>query len=136
MTKGSKVDRQREHQANERTFLAWLRTSLAFSGSHEPEIRCRDSLRKGSDALHTIKQIDLLVIDTVGFDFEILKMFPFDTIKPSIIHFEHSLLSSEDQISCFRLLTILGYGLTQVSVDTIAYLNAPIRQGRYVVSSQ
>jgi len=32
MTKGSKVDRQREHQANERTFLAWLRTSLALIG--------------------------------------------------------------------------------------------------------
>lgn len=27
-----KVDRQREHQANERTFLAWLRTSVALIG--------------------------------------------------------------------------------------------------------
>ncbi len=27
-----KVDRQREHQANERTFLAWLRTSIALIG--------------------------------------------------------------------------------------------------------
>lgn len=27
---GNKIDRQREHQANERTFLAWLRTSLAL----------------------------------------------------------------------------------------------------------
>lgn len=26
----SKIDRQREHQANERTFLAWLRTSIAL----------------------------------------------------------------------------------------------------------
>ena len=30
MTKIPKVDRQREHQANERTFLAWLRTSIAL----------------------------------------------------------------------------------------------------------
>ncbi|HEY9743451.1 MAG TPA: DUF202 domain-containing protein [Coleofasciculaceae cyanobacterium] len=28
----SKIDRQREHQANERTFLAWLRTSVALIG--------------------------------------------------------------------------------------------------------
>lgn len=28
----SKIDRQREHQANERTFLAWLRTSIALIG--------------------------------------------------------------------------------------------------------
>ncbi len=30
MTKDPKIDRQREHQANERTFLAWLRTSIAL----------------------------------------------------------------------------------------------------------
>ncbi len=32
MVKHSKIDRIREHQANERTFLAWLRTSLALIG--------------------------------------------------------------------------------------------------------
>ncbi len=32
MTKPSPVDRQREHQANERTFLAWLRTSISLIG--------------------------------------------------------------------------------------------------------
>ncbi len=30
MTINPKIDRQREHQANERTFLAWLRTSIAL----------------------------------------------------------------------------------------------------------
>jgi putative membrane protein len=32
MSKLPKIDRQREHQANERTFLAWLRTSVALIG--------------------------------------------------------------------------------------------------------
>ncbi|NES98779.1 MAG: DUF202 domain-containing protein [Desertifilum sp. SIO1I2] len=32
MSNQPKVDRQREHQANERTFLAWLRTSIALIG--------------------------------------------------------------------------------------------------------
>ncbi|MCY7275986.1 MAG: DUF202 domain-containing protein [Phormidesmis sp. CAN_BIN44] len=32
MTPNSPVDRQREHQANERTFLAWVRTSIALIG--------------------------------------------------------------------------------------------------------
>jgi len=32
MTRRSRIDRIREHQANERTFLAWLRTSLALIG--------------------------------------------------------------------------------------------------------
>jgi putative membrane protein len=30
MTNREKIDRQREHQANERTFLAWLRTSISL----------------------------------------------------------------------------------------------------------
>ncbi|WP_138499343.1 YidH family protein [Nostoc sp. PA-18-2419] len=30
MDKLPKIDRQREHQANERTFLAWVRTSIAL----------------------------------------------------------------------------------------------------------
>lgn len=32
MTRKPFIDRQREHQANERTFLAWLRTSIALIG--------------------------------------------------------------------------------------------------------
>ena len=32
MSKIPKIDRIREHQANERTFLAWLRTSIALIG--------------------------------------------------------------------------------------------------------
>ena len=32
MANRDKIDRQREHQANERTFLAWLRTSIALIG--------------------------------------------------------------------------------------------------------
>jgi putative membrane protein len=32
MDRPPKIDRQREHQANERTFLAWLRTSIALIG--------------------------------------------------------------------------------------------------------
>ncbi|KAF3883711.1 MULTISPECIES: YidH family protein [Nostocales] len=32
MNKTPNIDRQREHQANERTFLAWLRTSIALIG--------------------------------------------------------------------------------------------------------
>lgn len=32
MTPPPQIDRQREHQANERTFLAWLRTAIALIG--------------------------------------------------------------------------------------------------------
>ena len=77
---------------------------------------------------HNVDQIDLLVIDTMGFDFEILKLFPFESIKPAVIHFEHNHLSSDDQAACLELLMDQGYSLAKVAVDTIAYLNAPTRR--------
>jgi FkbM family methyltransferase len=80
---------------------------------------------------HQVRQVDLLVIDTLGYDFEIIKMIPFNQIKPAIINFEHSLLPLEDQRECFEYLAKLGYSLIQVSVDTIAYLYGPTRQAFY-----
>jgi len=89
-----------------------------------PSITIRSALAK-----HNIAKVDLLVIDTMGFDFEILRMFPFDQCKPAIIHFEHQLMPIADQQSCFLYLANLGYGLTQVAQDTIAYLHALTRLG-------
>jgi FkbM family methyltransferase len=76
---------------------------------------------------HQVEKVDLLVIDTMGFEFEILKMVPFDLIKPAIIHFEHSMLSPAEQQACFQYLAERGYSLAKVAVDTIAYLHASTR---------
>lgn len=77
---------------------------------------------------HGVSQIDVLVIDTMGFDFEILKLFPFELMKPSIIHFEHSMLSRADQRAALMFLTDHGYSLAKVAVDTIACLNVKTRR--------
>lgn len=82
-------------------------------------------------AKYSISKLDLLIIDTIGYDFEIIKMIPFHLVKPSIIHFEHALLSLEEQTACFRYLAEFGYSLIPVAVDTIAYLDAPSRLGLY-----
>lgn len=71
---------------------------------------------------HNVKKIDILQIDTEGFDYEIIKMFDFDLIKPPIIQFEHFNLSLDDQEECFDLLASQGYRLCSVLGDTIAYL--------------
>jgi len=82
-------------------------------------------------AKHHIDKIDLLVIDAMGYDFEILKAFPFHLMKPPVIHFEHALLSRDEQERCLRYLMELGYGFIDVSVDTIACLDAKTRPGFY-----
>ena len=43
----------------------------------------------------SISTLDLLQIDTEGYDAEILRMFPFDKMKPRIIHFESKHIPKE-----------------------------------------
>ena len=63
--------------------------------------------------------IDLLQIDTEGFDYEVLKMFDFNTYRPVIIQYEHFHLSMEEQINSNRLLAKNGYCILKKKNDTI-----------------
>lgn len=73
-----------------------------------------------------ISHIDLLQIDTEGFDYEIIKMIDFNLIKPVIIHFEHGLphnVMSMDQFKeCVGILIDNGYHIVMKKYDCIAYM--------------
>ena len=69
---------------------------------------------------YQIKKIDLLQIDTEGFDFEVIKMFPFDKMKPKIISFESERLSSTDFNACKIFLIQLGYNVSDIGRDAVA----------------
>ncbi len=78
---------------------------------------------------HNIQNLDLLVIDTEGYDFEILKMFDFNKIKPAIIQLEIVHLSPADKDACFTYLANYGYRTATVVFDVVAYLqNNRIKQ--------
>ncbi len=71
------------------------------------------------------EKIDLLHIDTEGFDFEIIRSIRFDRVKPGIIRYEHSLLSDRDRNECLKLLAEQGYRFLLEDHDTIALLSQP-----------
>jgi FkbM family methyltransferase len=73
-------------------------------------------------AKHHIKRVDLLQIDTEGFDFEVIKMVDFARMKPRVIQFEHLLLSDADRRECFAMLAGQGYRLHRQGINTLAYL--------------
>jgi FkbM family methyltransferase len=73
---------------------------------------------------HKLSHLDLLQIDTEGYDFEIIKTINFSSLKPSMISFESEHLSIEDAAGCITLLTNNGYKIMQQGRDTIAYLEA------------
>jgi FkbM family methyltransferase len=65
--------------------------------------------------------VDILLMDTEGYDFAILKMINFSDIKPSIICYEHIYMSKAEQRAAAELLTRQGYRLTKDNLDTVAY---------------
>lgn len=66
--------------------------------------------------------VDLLQIDAEGYDVELLRVFPFDRLRPAIIRYEHMHVSKQSQLECVARLTSLGYLVVSERSDTYAYL--------------
>lgn len=71
---------------------------------------------------YNFKSIDILVVDTEGYDFEIIKLFHLAEIKPRIIMFEIKHLSDRDRDLCIKYLVSSGYKLNVYEADALALL--------------
>jgi FkbM family methyltransferase len=71
---------------------------------------------------HHVARIDLLQIDTQGFDCPIVKQFLASKVRPTVIHFEHYHTAEDDLRECLRLLVDSGYRFASLEIDTVAYL--------------
>ncbi len=67
------------------------------------------------------QDVKAIYIDTEGFDFEVLRMIPFEDIHPDIICFEHSHLTPADYRDAQQLLSRHGYSCVFYGRDTMAY---------------
>jgi FkbM family methyltransferase len=67
-----------------------------------------------------IKHLDLLLVDAEGHDFQIIKHFPFNQLRPDIFVFEtkHLKKSERDQIP--ELMSEYGYSFWEIGEDVIA----------------
>lgn len=85
------------------------------------KVKCmtfQDLLKKNNT-----KKINLLHIDTEGYDFEIIKTINFNEIKPRMILYENEHLSNIDKTTCINLLKKEGYKIiVNNGGDTFAYL--------------
>ena len=67
-----------------------------------------------------IKTLDLLQIDTEGYDWEILKMYDFHFDKPLLIQYEHCHLSKKDYVDSINYLKGYDYICVSKKNDTFA----------------
>jgi FkbM family methyltransferase len=73
---------------------------------------------------HNVTKVDLLQVDSEGYDYEIIKMILDTNIFPKIINYEHIHLSRKDQVNCRRLLMSKGFRFAQSERDTLAVAHA------------
>jgi len=66
---------------------------------------------------HEMQDLDLLLIDAEGYDYEILKTLDYTTTMPKFINFERVLLQEEEG-ACRRMLESHGYHLFDWHQDT------------------
>jgi FkbM family methyltransferase len=67
-----------------------------------------------------VESIDLIHIDTEGFDYKVLSQIDLRRYKPAVILFEHHLLSDEEFLQARELLRNHGYRQLQYGNDTLA----------------
>jgi len=72
---------------------------------------------------YNIESIDLLQIDTEGYDFEVIKMFDIPKLSPKAIVFEHKHLKQRDTEACYSHLKEYNYKLKKIGSDTVAVKN-------------
>ena len=77
--------------------------------------------------LYPIKNIDFLQVDVEGYDYHIIKMFPFDKYKPKIIQFEHGMsnnfMTKEQLSELISYLMNLDYKIITKEFDLLAFLS-------------
>jgi FkbM family methyltransferase len=69
---------------------------------------------------YRLTHIDLLQVDTEGYDYEILKMVFSTKIRPHIINYEFVHLTPSDQNQSLSLLAKNGYKFINTKKDTLA----------------
>lgn len=67
-----------------------------------------------------VDAIDLIHIDTEGFDYKVLSQVDLKRYKPSVILFEHHLLPDDEFAKARKLLRGSGYRLLQYGNDMLA----------------
>jgi FkbM family methyltransferase len=69
-------------------------------------------------AKHGLTRVDLLLVDTEGYDYEVLRHIDFQAHRAALVVYEHYHLGGEDQASCEAMMREAGYETMAEGFDT------------------
>jgi putative membrane protein len=112
------IDRSREHLANERTFLAWIRTSIALMGFGFVIVKFALFLKqlsllleKGVEASHGFSAMVGVVMVAVGV---ILAVFAFIQYKVNNKHLQNNYYAPRSVLSLIITLIMIVGGIVLI----------------------
>lgn len=73
---------------------------------------------------HAVEHLDLVLIDTEGYDYEIIKRIDLGRYRPRLLAYEHYHLSPEDRSQCRTRIEAAGYETIEEGFDTWCVLPA------------
>ena len=75
---------------------------------------------------HSVGPIDLIHIDTEGYDYKIIKLIDLDRYQTTLVIYGHKHLSDADQAGCYDYLASKGYEAIEDGRDTLAMRSAAL----------
>lgn len=69
---------------------------------------------------HQVAKIDLLHLDTEGYDGRLLATFPWQRFRPQVVVYEHDHLGDDEQLATEKMLRRHGYELCSSRTNTLA----------------
>jgi FkbM family methyltransferase len=91
----------------------------------EEEIVIADTFMNLYNTYHDfISNVDFIQIDVEGYDWQVLKMIDLNVLNPTIIKYEHKLLSKREFITSYRHLQKRKYKIFHEGSDIIAIKKA------------
>ena len=70
---------------------------------------------------HGVTSLDIIQIDTEGYDFEIIKLIDLDRLRPRLVMYEHLHFDHATREECSRHLARHGYEELSDVVNTLAF---------------
>jgi FkbM family methyltransferase len=67
---------------------------------------------------HGVETVDLLLVDTEGYDWELLRMIDLEAVRPRLVIYEHFHLRPEDRADALARFAALGYETLEEGFDT------------------
>jgi hypothetical protein len=86
--------------------------------------------------LHRVEAVDLIEIDTEGYDFEVIKLIDLDRFRPRLVIYEHLHLEPDARAECSEHMRRHGYEEISDVLNTACFRTVNLgRQDRRLMNA-